>query len=67
MQVLAALLGGLFKALPALITAWMAKRAGAAEANQRYREKANEMQARINTVQYTDSATTAQRLRDGTF
>jgi hypothetical protein len=45
----------------------MAKRAGAAEANQRYREKANEMQARIKAVQRTDSATTAQRLRDGTF
>jgi hypothetical protein len=67
MQVLAALLGGLFKALPAFITAWMARRAGAAEANHRLLEKAKEAQGRVNAVQFTDSATTAQRLRDGTF
>ena len=67
MQILAALLGGLFKALPAFITAWIAKRAGAAEANQRLLEKANEAQARINAVRRAESATAAQRLRDGTF
>jgi hypothetical protein len=45
----------------------MAKRAGAAEANQQHQEKANEVQARVDAVQPRDSSATADRLRDGTF